>query len=225
MADIPDTGGAATGTPNPPPATTSQPFTQAQADAMNAAIAGHLGRALPKALETALTPHLAKLAPPAPAAVAADEKDPERQFSELQASHNKLLADLAAQRQHDREVTAHAELKRALSTHVRPELLDVAADHLFHVRKQVQAREDGSVVFNHEQVPHGIVEGVAAWAKTEHAKVFLPPPSAAQQRARVAPARPPQAGPQLGEKPVSQMSKIELAQKTAADIAALQRGT
>ena len=208
--------GTATGTPAAPAA---ELFTQAQADAMNAAVAAHLGRALPKALEVALAPHLSKLAAPAPAA-AADEKDPEKRLAALQASHNKLLTDLAEGRQKAREKDAHDALKKSLSAHVKPELVDLATDHLFHVSKVVTAHEDGSVTFSHEQVPHGLAEGVAAWAKTEHAKVFLPPPSASQ-RSRPA-TRSPVAGPEVGEKPVSQMSKIELAEKTYRDIQALQ---
>jgi hypothetical protein len=149
---------------------------QAQIDLVNAAVRNHLSRALPSAIEQALAPVLAKLAPAAPTTSAADEKDPAKRLSALEAEHNKLLQSLAAERQKAREQVAFAELKKVMAPIARPELLDVAAERVFHLQRKIKVAEDGKATFDHDGVPLSLIEGITEWAKAKENAVFLPPP-------------------------------------------------
>lgn len=178
-------------------------FTQAQLDAINAAVGGRLAREMAplqasiEALKALTEKHSESKAKPASATETDPMKRMAAELAESNARHDKLVADLAAQRQQKRNDDAFAALKTTLTPHVRGELLDVAAERLFHIRKAVTASEDGRVSFLHEGTPYGLAEGVAAWTRTKEAEVFLPPPRPGQRAAHQVPGRP--TGPRTEE--------------------------
>jgi len=146
-------------------------------DLVNTVVGSRLERALPRALEGALAPHLARLTPQAPSAP--PETDPAKRLTALEQELAASRQREAKQRQDVRETQAVAALKASLAPRVRPELLDVVASHLFHVSKAVTAGEDGSVTFAHGGQQYSLAEGVSEWAKTPQAAVFLPAPKPA----------------------------------------------
>ncbi len=94
-------------------------------------------------------------------------------------------ARVAAEKK-SRDDGALSALRSELSPHVRPELLGVLANELFHQRKVVDYDDDGTPLFKSkkidmygdpEEVRMPLKDGVLHFLKSEDAKAFLPAPS------------------------------------------------
>ena len=191
-------------------------FSQAQIDAINSAVSGRLTREL-SPLQATIAALTAKLEAPKADPAKVVETDPvkrlQQELEETKTAHTKLVSELSAQRRQKRNDDAFAELKSTLAPVVRPELLDLAAKNLFHFERRVTAGEDGKVSFKHDEQPFGLVEGVAAWAKTPGAAVFLPPPKPG--------ARNPTTSPRPSPGPGQEPQREDPLTKTLRDLEAL----
>lgn len=167
---------------------------------VNSAVTAQLRRfaekQLPSMLESAIKPlteQLAalKAAPPPPP----PEEDSKKKVSPEVAALTQQLEDMKAALKNEAESRALAEKKARedrvfsdfkghLAKSVRPEMLDVIANHLFHVQKMVEIDDSGSATFKGTRTNYGITEeiayplkdGVDNWLKSEDAKPYLPAP-------------------------------------------------
>lgn len=187
--------------------TPETPAPNAEADLnnrLNGIVTAHLKRftekQLPSMFEAALKPLHEKLAaPPAHAEEESKSKSKDKQTPEMAA----LLAQVedmkakmtaaetarASAEQKQRDDGARGALKDALSAHVRPELLNILTDHLFHQKKVVEFDDDGSPLFRskktdvfggEEDVRMPLKAGIEQFLKTDEAKPFIPAPGSAQ---------------------------------------------
>lgn len=168
---------------------------------VNAAVTNHLKRftenQLPKMLEASLKPIADKLS--APASTPDPEEKGKSKVDPQVAALSKQLEDMqkamAAEREgriaaekKQREDRAFSDLKASLAPKVRPELLDMLANHLFKVEGRVEFEEDGSAVFKYERNNYGMKEevrlpikdGVDAYLNSDAAKPFIPAPGTSQ---------------------------------------------
>jgi hypothetical protein len=171
---------------------------------INAAITGHMKRAEKKnsedmtALKQFFADQLKTLTPATPEKPEKEGKaapDPalaamRAQFEAMQAS----LAEANAKRERaeskQREDRAYSDLRDSLKAKVRPDLLDVVSQNLFHANKRVEFDADGTALFKVRKAPgHGMPEedvlmpladGVANWLSSKEAAVFLPAPGPTQ---------------------------------------------
>lgn len=186
-------------------------FSQEQQNAINSAVSGRLTRELAP-LHATIAELNKKLAPPETKAADATETDPLKRVAMLEQKLAASEAREAARRREARESHAYSELKSKLAPVVRPEMLDLAAKDLFHFDKRVTAHEDGKVSFRHEDQAFGLDEGIAEWAKSKGAAVFLPPPKAGTR----APGPNPRAPVTEGGRPYDPLAK------TLADLEAMR---
>jgi hypothetical protein len=175
---------------------------------VNAAVTAHLKRfaekTLPEILKSQLETALKSVAPAAPPPPAPETETTEKASKskvspELAAMQQKLDETLKALKDADerriatekkaREDRAFSELKSTLAAgQVRPEMLDMVANHLFRFDNKVELQEDGTPLFKTTRNSYGIEEevnlplkdGVEAWLKSESAKAFLPAPGVSQ---------------------------------------------
>ncbi len=166
---------------------------------INAAVTGHLKRAMAKQAEdfkTLIAEQLKsfKPAPPPPDESESKEKpskaDPalaamRQQMEAMQAS----LAEANTKRERaeakQREDKAFNELKDALKSKIRPEMVDMVAKNFFYADKRVEFDEDGTALFRHRRQQPGLAdedvlmplsEGVSAFLGSKDAAPFLPAP-------------------------------------------------
>lgn len=169
---------------------------------VNSAVSSHLKRSLASAIEAALKPVVEGLKtqlapPPAPSSEEEPGNSRKKQSPELLAMAKKVedmekaLADsaakVAAAEKKSQEQRAYTELRGALEGKVRPELLDMVAQHLFTVEKRVDFDESGTPLFKATKVAYTGAEpeefrlplrnGVEEFLKGEAAKPFLPAPN------------------------------------------------
>lgn len=214
---------------------------------VNAAVTAHLKRfaekTLPTLLQGALAPiteqlKTAQAAPKTEEAPAANKPDPQLAAMNAKiAELTKALSDGEAKRvaieTKAREDRAFAELKSNLAGQVRPELVDMLANNLFHMDKLVEIGDDGAITFKGkreltpgfvEDVSYPLKAGVEQWLKSEQAKVFLPAPQGSQAPT-VSRGRPVVQANQFGkDADTSKMSddqKLAYADQQAAQLEAL----
>lgn len=108
----------------------------------------------------------------------------EAKYAELDRKHQEAEQRAAAAEAKSRDEKAFSSLKSALSTHVRPEMVDLAARDLFLAQKRVTFDENGRPLLTvrkssfggaEEDVQMTLEEGAAHWVKSE-GKLFAPPP-------------------------------------------------
>lgn len=173
-------------------------------NAINAAVSNHIKRftekQLPTLLEGAMKPlldQIAALKTAAPAQTpAADDKtktSPEvaaltQQLADMKAKLAQEGEQRAAAEKKARDDRAFSDLKSFLAPTVRPEMLEVIANHLFHIQKTVEVDETGNAIFKGTRSNYGITEdvafplkdGVDQWLKSDAAKPYLPAPGTSQ---------------------------------------------
>ncbi len=166
----------------------------------NAAAKSHITRfsekILPGLLAAAMKPlhdEIASLRAPKPEEDKTKSKGTDPQVAALQASLEEFKSKLTSEQQariaaeqKSRDDRAHNALKSELAPHVRPELLGMLADNLYHMKKVVDFDDDGSPLFKSkkldafgdpEEVRMPLKDGVQHFLKSEEAKAFLPAPS------------------------------------------------
>lgn len=190
----------------------NQPDTNAELGNMvNAAVTAHLKRFAEKQLpdilkghlDAALKPVVEKLTAPVAPPPSDDEPSPKTKGKnqpspELAAMQQKLDDSLRALKEADdkrvaaekkaREDRAYSDFKSELGKHVRPDMLDLVANHLFRIEGLVEVQEDGSALFKSSRSQYGIAEeirlplkdGVEQYVKSDAAKPFIPAPSTSQ---------------------------------------------
>lgn len=146
-----------------------------------------------------LKPEIDKLKPETPAAGAgaagAEAKpDPkfsalEGQFADLKKKYDASEAARLAAEQKSKDDKAFSDLRTALTPHVRPEALDIAAKNLFLAEKRVTTDENGNALLTvrrapfaggaEEDVPLPLADGVKHWIGTPEGKFFAPAPGGA----------------------------------------------
>jgi len=179
---------------------------------LNSVVTAHLKRftekQLPAMFEAALKPLHEKLAAP-PAHVeeetkskSKDKQSPEMaallaQVEDMKAKMTAAETARATAEQKQRDDGARGALKDALAQHVRPELLNILTDHLFHQKKVVEFDDDGSPLFRskktdvfggEEDVRMPLKAGIEQFLKTDEAKPFIPAPGSAQSSPMKKPA-------------------------------------
>ncbi len=184
------------------------------ADELNSAITGHLKRAEAKQADTLkalLASEFAKLTPPkADPVVETDSKAkpvaPEmaalqEQLKTLQTTMQAERSRAEAAEQKQRNDKAFIDLKAALGKTVRPELLDIAAENLFHAKRRVEFDEAGNALFKtirqtpgfaDDEVLMPLADGVASFLKSKEAAVYLPAPGGASPNTAARGSRIPQ---------------------------------
>lgn len=158
------------------------------ADTVAAATKG-LAESLPALLKTQLEALKSEL--PKPDDKPTDKPDPKYLALEQQVIDLKKAAEASATAQKAAEEKARNEgaknaLRAGLSKHVRPDSLEVVTDLLFDARKKVSFGEDNSALFKVRRSPYTgapeedvdlpLTDGIAAWLKSDDAKMFLPAP-------------------------------------------------
>lgn len=154
------------------------------ANMVNAAVSGHLKRALPKALADAMETHLAPFkerlgsgtkAEPAPKGgdeTSSKIADLERKYQE---SERARAAERVAGYQHRAFDTVRGEL----SGKVRADALDSALK-ILKADGCIQVREDGTPFLAMNDQELSITEGVKLFLKTKEGALFLPAPAPAK---------------------------------------------
>ncbi len=239
-----ETEGDSQNAPDPKVTESGQPDIS---NVVNSAVSSHLKRfvekQLPGIFAEALKPfqeQVAKLQAPPPAD---DEKSKNKQSPEMTALQTQLEEmktrfaqeteqRIAAERK-AREDRAYSEFKGMLAKNVRPEMLDMVADHLFLIKKIVEVPESGNPTFKGSRTQYGITEevayplkdGVDNWLKSDDAKPFLPAPSASttptSKRQLISPTQlPPNFDPATATAEQKLQAASELEQKYAAALAA-----
>lgn len=107
-----------------------------------------------------------------------------QQLEEMKAKLTREAEQRATSEKKAREDRAFNDFKGHLSKSVRPEMLDMVASHLFHIKKLVEVGEDGTAVFKGtrtqlgmtEEVQYPLKDGVDNYLKSEDAKPYLPAP-------------------------------------------------
>lgn len=162
--------------------------------AVNSAVTNHLkrfGEKQSKELQATIKEAIASMQAPKPEPEKSDSKkaDPEKnawesKYKELSDKFEASERARQAAENKARDDKAFADLRNELSKKVRPELLDLAAENLFYVKKRVSFDEDGNRLFTIDDKQMPFEDGVAQFLKSKEAAVFLPPPDP-----KVAPAR------------------------------------
>ncbi len=188
---------------NPSPDASETPKADDLGSVANAAAKSHVSRfaekVLPGYLAAALKPlqdEIAALRAPKPddddagtskkgkadpvvAALQAQLEDFKTKFTSEQTARQAAEAKA-------RDERAHSALKSELASQVRPELLGILTNDLYHQRKVIEFADDGTPLFKSQKVDmYGDLEdvrmplkdGVANFLKSEEAKAFLPAPS------------------------------------------------
>ncbi len=191
------------------------------ADELNSAITGHLKRAEAKQADTLkalLASEFAKLTPaPAPVETEKPAKGVAPEMAALQEQLKTLQTTMQAERaraeaaeQKQRNDKAFGDLKAALGKTVRPELLDIAAENLFHAKKRVEFDEAGNALFKtirqtpgfaDDEVLMPLADGVASFLKSKEAAVYLPAPGGQQTQTAPRGGRIPTAAPNHHQTP------------------------
>jgi hypothetical protein len=104
----------------------------------------------------------------------------QKQLADQKAAHDKLLSELAAEKAKAADASMRSALRDKLAAHG---IEGVRAKHaiasLVDSEKRVRRDDDGQAVFiDTDGQPIDIDTGLKAWAKTEDAKIFLPPTGA-----------------------------------------------
>lgn len=186
-------------TDTPPPAA----GTPDVGNLVNAAVSAHLRRftekQFPSLLAEAFKPFSEQIAalkaPPAPADDDAPrgktaKVDPtvialQQQLEEFKRQAAESDNKRAVAEKKSRDDRAFSDLKSQLAKSVRPEMLDMVANHLFQIEKMVEVSDDGTSYFRGtratmpgftEEVNFPLKDGVDNWLKSEAAKPFLPAP-------------------------------------------------
>jgi hypothetical protein len=126
-----------------------------------------------------------------------DELDPkmkglERQLAEQKAEHDRLMSELAAEKQQRKDGALRQTLAEELAKSgiTDPTRQRIATAHLLSQGLVVHG-EDGSPLYAESADSHlDLATGIKAWSKSEEAKIFLPPTGA-----RGSGDRPVQGGP------------------------------
>lgn len=140
---------------------------------------------------------------PAPEGEGGKKPDPEvsalkQKLQELEKANKDERTKREAAEERARLDSGKSALKSALSSQVRPEMVDVVTDLLFDARKRVTFDENGRPLFSiktgalDEDTPMPLADGLGHWLKSDEAKHFLPAPNAepAQSRGQQQGARP-----------------------------------
>lgn len=198
-------GGAAGGTEAPKPMTSVEIGNMVNG-AISAKLKKELGPSIAEALKTVswkdiVAPIVTELVPK-PAETQATgqllEAKPDPRLSALEGKYTELEKTYQAEKaarveaeSRSRDSAAFAALKTALTDHVRPDMLEIAARDLFLSQKRVTFDENGRPLLTvkkapfqggeEEEVQLTLQDGAAHWAKTE-GKVFAPPPQGAGVR-------------------------------------------
>ncbi len=146
-------------------------------------------------MKAAFAEQLKAYKPPTPV-VTEDDKDKKVKvdpaLAALQAKVEELLgvnvkerAAREAAETKQREDRAYNDLKDFLKSKVRPDMVDIAADYLFHAKRRIEF-EDGTPLMkvrrspgpgmSEEDVLMPLTDGVASWLGSKEATVFLPAP-------------------------------------------------
>lgn len=218
---------------------------------INSVMTAHLRRfaekQLPTLLESALKPIHEKLSAPPPVKdeEEAKGKGKDKISPEMQALQAKLAefetkyAQEAKARQdaekRSRDEKAQNELRSALQSQVKPELLEILADNLYHRKQVVEFDEEtGGLIFkskktdylgNEEEVRMPLKAGVEQFLKSPDAKPFLPAPgsASAQPMKKVGhPASGGQSGP-IDPSKMTDAQKIQRAMEIEAQFHNKQR--
>ncbi len=166
---------------------------------VNSALTARFPKMLAPALDAALKPILDKLSAPAPAPASDDDdgkkkskQNPEmlamaKQIEDLTNGIKQRDERVAAAEKKGREDKAFADMRASLEGKVRPELLGMLAENLFHVQKRVEFDEQGTPLFKTTRIPYigaepeeqrlPLSSGIEDFLKSESAKPFLPAPS------------------------------------------------
>src|SRR6185369_11418573 len=166
---------------------------------VNSALTARFPKLLGPALDAALKPILDKLSAPPPAPPSDDEgttkkgkQNPEllamaQKLEEMQKELKVRDERVAAAEKKGREDKAFADLRAGLEGKVRPELLGMLVENLFHVQKRVEFDDQGTPLFKTSRVPYTGADpeelrlplgaGVEDFLKSEAAKPFLPAPN------------------------------------------------
>lgn len=171
---------------------------------VNAAVSAHIKRFTEKQLPAILEASLGKALEPIQAKLAAPQtpsddegkkkvkETPEmlamaKQIEDMKRALEEKEQRATAAEKKARDERAYTELRASLEGKVRPELLDVVAENLFHVKKAVDFDEAGTPLFKSTRSPYAGAEpeevrlplraGVEDFLKSEGAKAFLPAPS------------------------------------------------
>lgn len=205
---------------------------------VNAALTNRLPKMLTPALEAAFKPFSDKLAalqnpaPPSDEGEADGKKKkpatPEvlamaKQIEDMQKALKEKDDRAAAAEKKNREQKAYADLRSSLEGKVRPELLDLVANNLFHVERRVETDESGNTLFRStrptyaggdpEDIQLPIKSGVEDFLKSEGAKAYLPAPStgAGSQPLPKLGYRPNSGGPDFTKPAVNDVDKVRRA--------------
>ena len=164
---------------------------------VNAAVTAQLKRGLSKVTDDFKKELATQLAALKPSKEEHEEtkksskQDPElaalqRSLAETQAAMKASEERAVAAEKQRREDKAFADLRTHLSTQLKPEMVDIAAEHLFYARKRVEFDENGNPLFKAKRSPGGglpeedillpLAEGVNAFVKSKEAAPFLPAP-------------------------------------------------
>ncbi len=175
----------------------------AMGNMVNAAVKQHVARFIknefPAMIGEALKPVLeqvaaVKTAPPVEETEKKGKGKQDPDYLALQKSFEDLKNSLAASEKaradaenQAREDRAYGDLRAGLEGKVRPELLDVAAKHLFIADKRVEFDESGTPLFRVQRPPFiggdpedvrlPLKAGIDEFMKSEAAKPFLPAPA------------------------------------------------
>lgn len=163
-------------------------------ESINAAITSHTKR-LQKDFETKLEAVKPAPAPeketPAPQGGKNDKLSPE--LAAYQAKLEDALKQIKASddarkaaEDKARDASAYTQLKEHLKA-VRPDMIDIAAERLFHVQKRITYGEDGTPLFKVKRAPiPGMAEedvelpleaGIEQWLKSKDASPFVAAPA------------------------------------------------
>jgi hypothetical protein len=117
---------------------------------------------------------MGKLAPTEP-----DTKPGEKPSAEL-SKLQKQLADLQAERESEKEKRRDLELRSSVkeklsSLGIQPTHIKAAMAVLVDSERSIGYNEDGELVFRTPTGDRDLESGLKAWAKSEEAKLFLPP--------------------------------------------------
>lgn len=131
-------------------------------------------------IESKVSERLASIQPAKaePEATAVDKDEPwKRQIADARNATRKLEEKLAAKDREAREHAGYAKLREALTPHVRPEALEVAAKHIFKAEQLVSVDEHG-IYWGAEK--DSFEDGLTSWLASKDAQLFKPAPQGAK---------------------------------------------
>lgn len=158
----------------------------------------------------------------------------EAKLAALETKAREDAEKLARAQSEARDKDTMVALRAALSPHVRPEALDLAARDLFVSQKRISYDEQGNPLFTvkrsayvgaaEEDTPMPLADGAQQWLKSTEAKFFLPAPGGAPPPPGGSAPRRPSAGaggmPTYDKPATTDAEKIRRAEEQTAALAA-----